>query len=98
MVRDRYGDSIMFSIRPNGWQILAYRNPVLQLRPYVLVFYGIAIPWTAIKAVYVGNVNLTPSEPRSFTYRFARAISRRQDGQLLLRLVKECSVSDLARE
>jgi hypothetical protein len=108
------------------WQIPAYRNPVLQLRPEALIFYGIAIPWTAVTDIYVGNVNVLmqsrgvegvfmsqdrlwigisnrgelqpPDLSRSFMYRYARAVLARQNGKLLLPLVNERSVSDLARE
>jgi hypothetical protein len=35
-------------------QIVAYRNPALQLTEHALVFYGTSIPWTAITDVGVG--------------------------------------------
>jgi hypothetical protein len=41
------------------WQLLAYRNPALQLREDALVLYGTAIPWTAIRSTYLGTANLT---------------------------------------
>ncbi len=108
-----------------AWQIPAYRNPVMQFGPDALVFYGITIPWAAVKDVYVGNVNVTmqsrgvegvsmpqdrvwigvyrdalrpPDFSRSFMYRYARAVLRPQAGKLLLPLVKERTVSEVALE
>jgi hypothetical protein len=105
------------------WQVLCYRNPVLQIRQDALIFYGTAIPWTAIQSTYVGTANFAliaarepdaqlqdrlwlnipddnslkaPPLSRLITYHLAKAMMHRTGGQLLLPLVRERSVEELA--
>jgi hypothetical protein len=108
------------------WQVMSYRNPILQLTEDALLFYGTCIPWLAIRSTYVGAANLyviaaahegavLPQErvwieienrdklsltapSRRFTYHLARVLLRRSGGKLLLPLVKERSVGELASD
>jgi hypothetical protein len=108
------------------WQVLSYRNPILQLTEDGLLFYGTRIPWRAIRSTYVGAANfyviaaghegaVLPQDrlwleienreqlqltapSRRFMYHLARVLLRRSGGKLLLPLVKERSVGELASD
>jgi hypothetical protein len=108
------------------WQVLSYRNPVLQIRQDALIFYGTIIPWTAIQGTYVGRASFVmiaagdpdalmpqdrlwldipnsnslrpPAPSRLFTYRLAKVVIHRTGGRLLLPLVTERSVDELASD
>jgi hypothetical protein len=40
-------------------QVVAFRNPAIELTDDALVYYGVTIPWPAISGAYLGTANLT---------------------------------------